>query len=389
MVSSTRSSKEAKRSTERAILLYAPTDVSADALYLSGARVPDAFVAVVHNGEKIAIVSPLEFNRMQRQSHFDTVLSLVEYQDKARQQFRVRHPEAADTVRVLAKERKIRSFVVPGEFPVGLAKQLEARKLRFEPVEGSVFPEREKKTEGEVAEIRKANRACAAGFRVVEKALRESKIQGRRLIWRGKTLTSERLHEAIGVACFEKGAVPAGTIVAGGDQGCDPHEHGHGPLRPHELIVVDIFPRLTESGYHGDMTRTYLKGKATEEQKRLVATVKAAQDEALGMIKSGVASTKVHHAVAGYFSRHGYQTGPVDGVHQGFFHGTGHGLGLEIHEAPRLSLRGGRLKLNAVTTVEPGLYYPGLGGCRIEDVVRVTRTGCEMLSKHSYRWRIA
>jgi Xaa-Pro aminopeptidase len=192
---------------------------------------------------------------------------------------------------------------------------------------------------------------------------------------------------AIEVACLEAGAVSANTIVAGGDQACDPHERGSGPLRPHELIIVDIFPRVTRTGFHGDMTRTFLRGRATDAQRKLVAAVRAAQLAALKEIRAGVNGRDVHRKVVETFTKRGFETkhSPTGSV--GFFHGTGHGLGLAVHEPPRMS--GSidyTLKKRSVVTVEPGLYYPGLGGCRIEDVVQVTSAAPRLLSHYHYHW---
>ena len=184
----------------------------------------------------------------------------------------------------------------------------------------------------------------------------------------------------------------SGLIAAAGDQAVDCHCSGSGPIAANVLIVVDIFPRMSTSGYYGDMTRTYLKGRASASQRRLVKTVREAQQLALSLIKPGVSGASIHKAVSTFFEQRGYATGlnPSSGYHEGFFHGLGHGLGLDIHEERSLSLRGTRaLRAGMVTTVEPGLYYLGLGGCRIEDVALVTEKGCELLSKHSYRWEIA
>ncbi|HLS28317.1 MAG TPA: M24 family metallopeptidase, partial [Opitutales bacterium] len=142
-------------------------------------------------------------------------------------------------------------------------------------------------------------------------------------------------------------------------------------------------------GYHGDMTRTFLKGKASDQQKKLVATVLAAEQKALKEVKAGTTGAAIHDGVVQYFKEAGYETRISGGDPEGFFHGTGHGLGLEVHEAPRLSVNGPVLDAGHVVTVEPGLYYRGIGGARIEDVVWVRDDGAEMLSEYHYRWEIS
>jgi Xaa-Pro aminopeptidase len=188
---------------------------------------------------------------------------------------------------------------------------------------------------------------------------------------------------------LEAGAISLNTIAAGGDQACDPHERGTGPLRPHELIIVDIFPRVTATGYHGDMTRTFLRGHASEAQRALVAAVRDAQLAALGKVRTGANGRDVHQACVDIFTSRGYRTKRTPRGSVGFFHGTGHGLGLDIHEPPRMSgAVDYALKKGSVVTVEPGLYYPGLGGCRIEDVVQVTDAKPRMLSAYPYDWEL-
>jgi Xaa-Pro aminopeptidase len=201
---------------------------------------------------------------------------------------------------------------------------------------------------------------------------------GKKLRWSRQTLTSELLRAEIESAVLRAGGTPSGTIVAGGDQACDPHERGSGPLRANSLIIIDIFPRDAKTGYYGDMTRTFLKGRASEAQRSLWETVKDAQAFALRRIKAGVDGMTIHRGIEDLFAGRGYKTGVKNGRRVGFFHGTGHGLGLDIHEYPRLQKV--VLKARQVVTVEPGLYYPGLGGVRIEDVVVVTKTGHKMLS---------
>ena len=163
-------------------------------------------------------------------------------------------------------------------------------------------------------------------------------------------------------------------IVAGGKQGCDPHERGYGPLRAHEPIILDIFPRSMTTGYFGDITRTVVRGRASEAIRKLYDTVLQGQTFAFKSMREGVATVDVHKAVQEFFEKQGYKTGKKGGRMQGFFHGTGHGLGLEIHEPPRMGVNStGKLQAGEVVTVEPGLYYPQIGGVRMEDVALITK----------------
>jgi Xaa-Pro aminopeptidase len=375
-------------SPTEAILQYADTERSADQFYFGGFQAPDPFISMGIGPEKIGFFSRLEIGRAGRESGFDTILSLDEWTGRARQEFGQAFAGPDGVIRLYCRQRRIRSLKVGSEFPAGLAFALKAGGLGIEVVTGMLFLEREFKTDREAALIAEGNRCSAAGIRAAERILRASSIEGRHIVYEGRKLTSERLRLEIEKTCLERGAVSLNTIVAGGVQACDPHCRGSGVLRPHELIIIDVFPRVVETGFHGDMTRTFLKGRASEAQKSLVAAVRNGHKLGLQRIKAGVSGNRVHKEINGLFESRGYRTeerpsGPV-----GFFHGTGHGLGLEVHEPPRIAGGRPRLRQNQVVTVEPGLYYPEIGGCRIEDVVRVKADGVEMLSKLHYRWLI-
>lgn len=370
-------------------LLYADTHHSADALYFGRVEVPDAFIAFGLGAKKYAVVGALEFGRVRKTSDFDVVLPLERYLQRARELWPQRKPGAAEVIFLLAQEFKQTRFTVPDDFPAGVYDKLFELGLDLTVADGALFPEREIKTPTEAAAIREGNAASAAGFAAAEKILRASKIVGRKLLHRGRVVTSESLKFAIEVACLEAGAISANTIVAGGDQACDPHERGSGPLRAHELIIIDIFPRVTRTGFHGDMTRTFLRGRSTEAQRSLVDAVLAAQKAALKGIRAGVNGRDVHRKCVEVFESLGFETKHTSKGSVGFFHGTGHGLGLAVHEPPRMSGSVDySLKENSVVTVEPGLYYPGLGGCRIEDVVQVTKGAPKMLSRYHYNWEL-
>lgn len=370
-------------------LLYADTTRSPDALYFGRVEVPDPFIAFGLRGKKYAVVGALEFGRVKKTSAFDVVLPLEAYLKRARDLWPERKPGAAEFIYLLAKDFSQTRFTVPEDFPAGIYEKLFELGLDLTVADGALFPAREIKTPSETAAIREGNRLSALGFAAAETILRTSKISGRKLLHRGKAVTSEMLKFAIEVAILEAGGVSANTIVAGGDQACDPHERGFGPLRPHELIIIDIFPRVTATGYHGDMTRTFLRGRANDAQRTLVAAVRAAQLAALKSIRAGANGRMVHGTCVEVFTARGYATTHTATGSSGFFHGTGHGLGLAVHEPPRMSSTVDYiLRKNSVVTVEPGLYYPGLGGCRIEDVVLVTSTAPKLLSRYSYEWEL-
>ncbi len=362
-------------------------------LYFSKFRSSDPFLAFTIGEKKFGLAVPMEASRMANESCFDEILLLSEAREGAARRFKLPKGKQADNAQVmihLAKVYGIREFRVGARFPAGLAFKLKNAGLKLDIADnGDLLPGRLLKTANEVEALRKGNRASAAGFRAVAKTLAEATIRRGVLVHQGRVLTSERLREIIGQATFEAGAVSFDIIAASGDQACDCHNAGFGPIRAGELIVVDIFPRRMEDGYWGDMTRTYLKGKASDAQRRLVRTVKRGHELSIKMIKHGVIAGDVQKAVEMLFDKEGYKTVKNSRHPEGFFYALGHGVGLEIHEEPIIrSASPVKLKAGMVVTVEPGLYYRGLGGVRIEDVVHVTKDGNEKISSAPYKWEI-
>jgi Xaa-Pro aminopeptidase len=360
-------------------LIVADSERSADMLYATRFFAPDPFIFLEAGGRRSAVLSDLEIDRGRRDARVDEVIAFSEVKARVKPKSRRKTEPAFDQVLIqFLRERKIRRARVPFDFSAGLAAAAAAAGIRLDPVPGHFWPRREHKTEAEVKAIGRALRITEAGLARAMEVLRASRIRGRDLLWAKRKLTSEILRAEIDSAILRAGGLPANTIVAGGLQACDPHERGSGPLRPHELIILDIFPRDAKSGYYGDMTRTVVRGRAGEAQRRLWETVQRGQRMAFKGMKPGASGLAVHESVKAFFAVEGYPTGQRDGRWVGFFHGTGHGLGLEIHEEPRF----GRTTFHPgqILTVEPGLYWPGVGGCRIEDVALVTPGGVRKLS---------
>ncbi|BDS06729.1 peptidase M24 [Oceaniferula spumae] len=386
------SSNKTKRKKE-SILFHADTN-DPNMMYFSRFNAFDPYLAFSLGNKKIGVSHAMEYSRMEQESAFDEIILLSELQSGAAKRFKLPKglsPDVSQLVQHLAELHKIKEFKVGDRFPAGLAFSLRDAGIKITPTaNGSLFPSRQIKTPEEIQSLKKANAAAAAGFRIVSKTLAESTVRRGKLIHEGRILTAERLRELIGQATLGKGAVALHTIASPGDQAVDNHCAGHGPIHEGELIVVDIFPRRHADGYWGDMTRTYLKGKASDAQRRLVRTVKKAHQLSLDMIKPGVTGSKVHQSVQAFFSKEGYETTFDNTKPEGFFHALGHGVGLEIHETPVMSIKGTwKFKKGMVVTVEPGLYYLGLGGVRIEDSILITEDGNEKLARVPYKWEIA
>jgi Xaa-Pro aminopeptidase len=360
-------------------LIVAASDVDADMLYATRFWAPDPFIFLQQNGKRTLVLSDLEIGRGRRQAKANEFVSF----NKIEREIQGKSNKAPGYEKVLArflKQRGINSAVVPANFPLRYAEELQRQKIGLRATNGQFWPARETKSDEEIRNIERALRITEMGLKRAMEVLKRSKIgPDKKLRWSGKVLTSEILRAEIDTAILHQGGLPIGTIVAGGDQACDPHERGSGPLFGNSLIILDVFPRDATTGYYGDITRTVLRGRATDAQRNLWQTVKDGQALALKRVKAGVDGMTIHKAIQDLFTKRGYPTEVRKGKNVGFFHGTGHGLGLEVHDYPRLQKV--VLKERQVLTVEPGLYYPGLGGVRHEDVVAVTKSGCRMLSR--------
>ena len=364
---------------ELARLIVAPSDTDADMLYATRIFIGDPFIFLQQNGKRTLVLSDLEIDRAKKNAKADEFVMFSqlerEVQGKAK-----KAPPYEKVLAHFLRKRGVKRAKVPANFPLGFANEIKRKGIALETSDGLFWPAREKKTAEEIRLLERALRITETGMKRGMEILKASKLgAGKKLKWSGKTLTSEILRAEIDSAILRAGGVPTNTIVAGGDQACDPHERGFGPLQANSLIILDIFPRDAKTGYWGDMTRTVVRGRASEQQRKLWEAVKAGQALALKRIKAGVDGMSVHKAITELFDRRGFPTEVRNGRRVGFFHGTGHGLGLEIHEYPRLQKV--TLKAGQCLTVEPGLYYPGIGGARIEDVVIVEKDGCRILSK--------
>jgi len=364
------------------LLMVADSEHDANMLYAVRMFVPDPFIYLRLNGKSHVVMNDLEIDRARRQARHCRVLSWSQYLKKLKQQG-VKSQGVAAVIRQVLQEKRIKKVFVPAIFPHGMARDLRRLKIKVKVKEGAFFPEREFKTADEVKKISAALMMAEVGLAEGIQTLKNARIgKNRRLSYHNVPLTSEKLRAIIDIAIIQAGGLASHTIVAGGRQACDPHEQGHGVLRAHEPIIIDIFPRSQKTGYFGDITRTVVKGRANESARRLYQTVARAQEIGFEKIESGVAGAEVHKAVKEFFDGQGYKTGRRDGCMQGFFHGTGHGLGLEIHETPRISATSSDyLRAGHVVTVEPGLYYQEIGGIRLEDVAFIASNNPRNLTK--------
>ncbi len=365
-------------------LIYADSEASADLFYATRFFAPDPFLFLqTPNGETHIVVSSLEIDRARRTSTTDAVHNF----DAIKSRWQTAHPDqtgsSAKLILFFLQEQGIHQLKTPSNFPLLLADQLRAGNIDIQPDEQSFWPQRAIKTPEEIAFIETALEITASGMATAIEMIRTATIGlDNQLMSAGTPLTSERVRGEIHATLVRSGAAPHHTIVAGGGQGADPHEEGSGTLYAHQPIILDIFPRMEKSGYWGDMTRTVCRGTPPQRLSQAWEAVKAAQEIAFKTIRHGASGAAIHAAVTDTLTQAGFVTSTdAQGRQGGFFHGTGHGLGLEIHEAPRISSRDEILQAGHVVTVEPGLYYPEMGGVRLEDVVVVEATGCRNLTR--------
>jgi Xaa-Pro aminopeptidase len=364
---------------EAATLFIAASEYDSNLYYATRFIAPDSFIYFEVKGERLMVMSDLEMDRAKTQASVDRVLSYSEIERKAKKQG-IKDPTTIDIVNIVLKEFKARRLLVPANFPFIHATRLQELGYSLKPKRDPFYEQRVIKSAEEVQHIELSQRATEEAVTSAHDLLRRATIRDGELWCDGAVLTSERVKQLINVELMKRNCVAQHTIVAGGEQACDPHNEGSGPLPANRSIIFDVFPRSATSRYFADMSRTVIRGTASPELKRLYGAVKDAQEEAITKIKDGTDGMKIHQGICSRFEKAGYKTGLVNGRMQGYFHGTGHGVGLDIHEAPRISRTGSLLQEGHVVTVEPGLYYPGLGAVRIEDMVLVTKDGCRNLT---------
>lgn len=360
------------------ILMQAgPPQSTTQIRYLSGFTAPDAFLFLYTSQQQYLVVSSMEKGRAEKQAYANTeVFMPADLELSGREAFRLENWAYA-----LLKKLDLRSIRVPADFPAGLYQKLVNAGISVQVATEEICPERKIKSRTEISYIRESQRAAVSGMEAAIDLIASSRIGPKQqLRWNNEPLTSEKVRQLVHKTLIEKNCVGLETIVAGGVQGSDPHDRGHGPLFAGQSIVIDIFPQSEKHGYWGDITRTVCRGPASEALRRLYSAVKAAQQAALRCVRPGVCSDEVHQAACTVFNQRGYQTKTINGQATGFIHGTGHGVGLEIHETPRVGRSGEILEAGHVITIEPGLYYPDLGGIRIEDTVVVTPKGWRYLA---------
>jgi Xaa-Pro aminopeptidase len=289
--------------------------------------------------------------------------------------------------------RVVRDFgvtraVVPRRFPLGVADRLRAEGIELVTDQRLFDDRRRVKNVQELTGVRKAQRAAEAGMTAARELLARAERSNGGLSVEGETLTCELLKEHVERAFARNGCTVDDFIVSHGAQTAVGHDMGSGAIEPDDVVMLDLFPRDRDTGCFADMTRTFVVGRPPEEIPRLHADCKEALERAVEAIRPGVDGADVHRLVCDFFASRGYPTQltKADGevLRDGFYHATGHGVGLSVHEQPPIGRLGEPFVVGDVLAIEPGLYRHGVGGVRLEDLVLVTEDGCEVLTDFPY-----
>ena len=377
-----------------ALLLYSESFKDENMYYLTRFLAPDPYIFLKKvDGEPMIIINSMEYPRAKKESTVPNVRSYIEY--NFHNIVKTASTPELGVLKFITKIVKEElshgiAIYVPQNFPSIVTDALRNEGLSVNPMFNVIEKARETKDPEEIEEMRFiqrlneevtmkvidviSNATIGANSRLL------STIEGKK-----ELLTVEKIKGLFGRYFLEKGAIPEEEIiVACGPKGSDPHYHGdpQDVLRANQPIVIDVYPRNQRKRYWSDMTRTIVKGKAPLKIRKMFETVLEAKHTSTDAIRADVLGSDVNNICFDVLEKAGYNT--IRGGRQilrGFTHSLGHGLGLQVHEGPRLNeLYTFPLEEHNVVTVEPGLYDPDIGGVRIEDVVVVQKNGCENIT---------
>jgi Xaa-Pro aminopeptidase len=372
------------------VVIYADTYRSPELRHEVPIGIPDPFLYVEKDGVKHIAIGAMEIPRLAELGLFELHPSEEYGSDElvasGRAYDEIRREIAARAVRQLG----VTSATVPETFPLWLADRLRADGIELT-VDSRLFDDRRRvKTDAELAGMRRAQRAAEAGMDAARDLLRRAQQNGTsELTVDGEPLTVERVKTAMSQAFAVHGTTADDFIVAPGPQGAVGHDMGSGPIRSGQPIVIDIWPRDNESFMYCDMTRTFVVGDVPDDIREWHRLTKEALDRAVSEIRDGADGRAIFDGTCEIYEAAGHPTQRTKEagktLSDGFFHGLGHGVGLEVHEQPGMGLTT-KLPLQAgdVVTVEPGCYRQGYGGVRLEDLVLVTKDGAENLTRYPY-----
>jgi Xaa-Pro aminopeptidase len=372
------------------VLIYGDTARSPEMRHELPLRVPDPFLYAEARGERHVVVSSIERARIAavapeaivhpfEEFGYDELVLAGTPRDEAVLQALVRGCQSLE----------LQDVLVPADFPIQLGDRIRGAGIALTPEREQFDLRRRVKSGAELAGIRRAQLAADAAMRAAADLLRRAEPHGERIVLDGEPLTCELVKDAIRDASARLGAsVDEQVIVAHGTQTATGHEFGSGPIAPGEPVIIDLWPRDTESACYADMTRTFVVGAVPQELRHYHELTRRSLAQALAAVRPGVEGRELHRLSCEPYEEAGLPTqrtkAPGQVLEEGFYHSLGHGVGLEVHEAPALGRAPDVLLAGDVITLEPGCYRLGFGGCRLEDLVLVTDDGAEVLTDFPY-----
>jgi Xaa-Pro aminopeptidase len=371
------------------VLIYADSLRSPEMRHEVPLAVPDPFLYAEHDGKGTVVASSFELGRVSEVAPQLEVLPLEEFGlDELYAQGLNRDEIELEVVLRAARRFGLEQVSVPSTFPLVVADHLRENGIEVKADRELFVGRRRVKNAAELAGIRRAQRAAEAAMGAARELLRSAERQNGGLVVEGEPLTCERVKLVVEQVFSEHGVFADEFIVSHGAQTAVGHDMGSGPIAPDEPICLDLFPRDRESGCYADMTRTFVVGTPSEELREYHKLCREALQRSVAAIKPGIPGKDVNRVACDVFEQHGFPTllskQPGEVLRDGFYHSLGHGVGLEVHEEPALGRGPGELVAGDVVAVEPGLYRNGYGGCRLEDLVRVTEDGAETLTDYPY-----
>jgi Xaa-Pro aminopeptidase len=372
------------------VLIFADSMSDASMRHEVPVPVPDPFLYLERDGERHVVVTSFEVSRLEPVGLVPHPLEEFGH-DELMAQGLPRYEVVTQTLEQAVAKLGVKDAVVPPNFPLGLADRLRAKGVELTPDREFFSQRRRVKNETELEGIHKAQRGTEAAMAAARELLRSADVADGSLTLDGEPLTSERIKARIIEVFNEHNLVSDEMIVAHGGQAASGHDMGSGPIVPGEAVVIDLWPRDRETGCYADMTRTFVVGAVPDELSEYHRLVHEALQKSMEAVKAGAQGRDVYVLVCEVFQEAGYPTQlskqPGEVLSSGFFHGLGHGVGLEVHEPPWLSRDPSTLVAGDVITLEPGLYREGFGGVRLEDLVLVTDDGAENLTDFPYDLR--
>lgn len=366
------------------LLIFADDEDCADLRYAIGMLPSEPMVYLRLNGRGYALLSDADLKRGRQQARHCRVLSLARYLRSEAGPEDAEPATIATAIQRVALEQGARRLLVPSGFPLGLARDLRRLKIRVKPRGGQLFfPERELKSAAEVEMIRAALVMAEVGMAEAIHALRNSRIGPQdRLVYRGSPLNADKLRSIMQVAVYQARGTPVRVTVTAGRHAATLEESGSIPLLANQPIILSVTPRSNKTGYHGEITRTVVRGRASEVVREMNAALLRAQQAILELVRDGTRAPAVHRTVRYQLAQDGFRLSRDCGPPRGRFIPIGQGIGLELEEPPRLSA-GSRVVLRAghVLSVGPGLCFAETGGVRMTDLLVVTRNGARNLTQ--------